>query len=461
MAKQTITEPRDFPSIEELLQDSLLAETIASVPRPVAADLIKETVAALKLKLQESGKGIPLSNLQEAIRARISGNRLQGITRVVNATGILVHTNLGRAPLPENALKAILASTTGYSNVEFDLETGQRGGRGTACESFLAKISEAEQGTVVNNCAAALFLILNTLANRKNVIISRGELVQIGGGFRIPDILKRAGARLIEVGTTNITTIADYEAAIDARTALILKVHQSNFVQAGFVQDVPLRNLAVLGKKHAIPVIHDLGSGVLVETKELLGYSEPTVQQSVRSGADLTCFSGDKLLGGMQAGLIVGTSDLVGKIKRNPLFRTVRVDKVVLALLEQLLAIYLNGAHATEIPVWSMLSIPASELYKSGKSILKEIGSPGGVSVEATKAFVGGGTLPESDIPSVALVFSPEFGAARMLAGFRKLNPPIIGRIENERFMLDLKAVAPGDYPHLIRAIKQLIPATK
>lgn len=461
MAKQTITEARDFPSIEELLQEDLLAGVIGSIPRPLASDLVKETVAALKLKLQETGKPISLAKLHDTIRDRIDGYRLQGITRVINATGILVHTNLGRAPIPENIVKTITAAITGYSNVEFDLGTGRRGKRGMLCESYLARLAEAEQGTVVNNCAAALFIIINTFAGRKKVIISRGELVQIGGGFRIPDMLRRAGARLSEVGTTNITTIDDYEQAIDASTAMILKVHQSNFVQAGFTEAVELRDLVLLGKKHNIPVVNDLGSGVFVETREIFGYSEPTVQQSVRAGADLTCFSGDKMLGGMQAGLIVGRSELIQKIKENPLFRTVRVDKILFALLEQLLAIYLNRTHVEEIPVWNMLSVPASELYKAGKQILKEIGSPSGVSVEATKAFVGGGAVPESDMPSVALIFAPEFGATRLLTGFRQHNPPIIGRIENERFLLDLKAVVPGDYPHLIRAIKQFIPATK
>jgi L-seryl-tRNA(Ser) seleniumtransferase len=461
MAEQTITEPRDFPSIDELLQHPSLATVVAVVPRPIATQVVREVVAELKEKLQTTGKGIPFSRLLSGIEDALGLEKRRELTRVINATGIIVHTNLGRAPLPEKILRAILPTITGYSSVEFDLKSGRRGDRGQACESYLATLAGAEAGTIVNNCAAALFVILNTLGNKKNVIISRGELVQIGGGFRIPDILRRAGARLSEVGTTNITTIQDYESAIDDSSALILKVHKSNFVQAGFTEEVPLADLVALGKKRNVPVVNDLGSGVFVDTGELLGYRESTVQQSVRAGAGLTCFSGDKLLGGMQAGMIVGSADLVKAVKKNPLFRTVRVDKMVLAFMEQVLGIYLSGSYREEIPVWHMLSVPASDLYRVGKQILKEIGVPSGVSVEATKAFVGGGALPESDIPSVAVVFAPELDAARLMTRFRRLQTPIIGRIENDRFFLDLKAIAATDYPYLLESIKQILTPTQ
>jgi L-seryl-tRNA(Ser) seleniumtransferase len=368
-----------------------------------------------------------------------------------------VHTNLGRAPLSEALFEAVKRTVTGYGNIEFDLGRGSRGGRGAACERYLTLLAGSESATVVNNCAAALFLILNTLANRKQVLISRGELIQIGGGFRIPDILKKSGAILREIGATNITTIADYESNFNQKTGLILKVHKSNFVQAGFTEEVPLRQLVELGATHGLPVVNDLGSGAFVSTRESLGYAEPTVQQSVRDGADLTCFSGDKMLGGVQAGLIVGRAELVKKIRRNPLFRTVRVDKFVFSMLERLFAIYLNGSHQTEIKLWAILSVPESKLYEKGKGLLKELGNPSGLSVEATKAYVGGGALPESNIPSIGIVFSEPFKATTLMRKFRMMTPPIIGRIDNERFILDLKAVADDELALLRDSIKKII----
>jgi L-seryl-tRNA(Ser) seleniumtransferase len=457
MAQKVITEPRDFPSVEELLQDTRLAEAVALVPRPLATLVVQTAIAESKKQIKTESTPLTFDRFLAKIRdALLAAGRLE-ISRVINATGIVVHTNLGRAPLSEAMFNRVMKTATGYGNVEFALDQGLRGSRGQACENYLALLSEAESGTVVNNCAAALFVIINTLANRKKVLISRGELVQIGGGFRIPEILKRAGARLCEVGTTNITTPADYESNIDAQTALILKVHKSNFVQAGFTEEAPVRELVSLSRKHGIPVINDLGSGVFVQTKPILGYSEPTVQQSVRAGADLTCFSGDKMLGGVQAGLIVGSFDLVNKIKKNPIFRTVRVDKFVFAMLEQLLKAYLNGTYQTDIRLWSILSVPESELYRRGKEILKHLGNPAGISVEATKAFIGGGALPESDIPSVGICFSGDRSPNDLMKRFREQSTPVIGRIDEGRFILDLKAVDADDIPILTEAIKSII----
>ncbi len=457
MAKEVITQPRDFPSVEELLQDDRLAATIALVPRPAAAQIVKDVIAQCKKRLIERKTPLKFADFLAQIVTALTVMKRTEISRVINATGIVVHTNLGRAPLSAAMFESVKSVLSGYSNVEFDVATGARGSRGAACERYLALLAEAESGTVVNNCAAALFVILNTLANHKTVLISRGELVQIGGGFRIPDILKRAGARLSEVGTTNITTLADYENAIDERTALILKVHKSNFVQAGFTEEVSLRDLVALGRKHKLPVINDLGSGVFVQTKPILGYAEPTVQQSVRAGADLTCFSGDKMLGGMQAGLIVGRAELIAKVKKNPLFRTVRVDKVVFAMLERLLTSYLNGTSQDDVALWRTLAVPVSDLYRHAKEIIKRLGNPEGLSVEATKAFIGGGALPESDIPSVAIVFGPSHNAEQLMAKFRALAVPIIGRIEEDRFMLDLKAVDTADLPIIEYAIRSII----
>jgi L-seryl-tRNA(Ser) seleniumtransferase len=457
MADEVIRQLRDFPAVEELLQDEELSEAVASIPRPVASELIKSVIARNKAAFKQKAGEVTLASLRSDIRQTAADVKLTEISRVINATGIVVHTNLGRAPLPESLFEEVKRTVVGYGNIEFDLATGKRGHRGVACEKYLATVAGAESATVVNNCAAALFVILNTLASRKKVVVSRGELVQIGGGFRIPDILKRSGARLLEVGTTNITTIDDYRSAVDSQVALILKVHKSNFIQAGFSEEVPLKELVALGRKHGLPVINDLGSGVFINTRDILGYAEPSVQQSVRAGADLTCFSGDKMLGGVQAGLIVGRAELVRKIKKNPIFRTIRVDKVVFAVLERLLSVYLDGSYVTDIKLWSLLSTPEAELYRRGKAILTALGNPSGLSLEATRAYVGGGALPESGIPSVGVVFPKPYKANRLLAEFRRMPTPIVGRIEEDRFILDLKAIDEDDLPYLIDSIKTVI----
>jgi L-seryl-tRNA(Ser) seleniumtransferase len=460
MAERLISTLRDFPSIEELLQEKSLAVSISRLPRPLAAEMVKETVAALKIRFKEKHQPLKHSELCAELNEALTLQHRRSIGRVINGTGILVHTNLGRAPLDETYFDQIKQTVTGYGNVEFDSESGERGKRGIACEQQLALLSGSEAATVVNNCAAALFVTLNTLANRKKVIISRGELVQIGGGFRIPDILKRSGARLCEVGTTNITSIADYEAELDDKTALILKVHKSNFVQAGFTEEVDLKDLVTLGRKHGLPVVNDLGSGAFVSSKKLLGYEEPTVQQSVRTGADLTLFSGDKMLGGPQAGLIVGSNQFVAKIKKNPIFRTIRVDKIVLAMLEHLVSIYLDGTHAERIKLWQLLAVSDSEQYKRARKIAKELGQPEGLSVEATSVFIGGGIQPSHDLPSVGLVFAHPFKASHLAKAFRRLNPPVLGRIESDRFILDLKAIDEIDLHLLTDSIKTVLKQT-
>ena len=457
MAKDLISSLRDFPSVEELLQLPQLQPAISALPRPVASEVVKRQVAEAKDALKSSGKTLTRDQLVERIHGSLKREKRREVSRVINATGIIVHTNLGRAPLSESIFTEIMKTVVGYGNIEFDIDRGVRGKRGIACESYLAMLSGAEAATVVNNCAAALFVSLNTLANRKKVLISRGELVQIGGGFRIPDILKRSGAKLCEVGTTNITSVTDYENAIDDSTALILKVHKSNFVQAGFTEEAPLKDLVALGKRHNIPVLNDLGSGVFFPTRKVLGYSEPTVQQSVKAGATVTTFSGDKMLGGVQAGLIVGSSAYIAKIKKNPIFRTIRADKIVFSILERLLTIYLNGTHETDIKVWSLLSVPVSELYQRGKDILETLNKPLGISVEATQVYVGGGALPQSAIPSVGIVFSHPYKANTLMKRFRELQPPIIGRIEEDRFILDLKAVDESDIELLVQGIRAII----
>ncbi len=455
MAPKVIRTPRDFPSVEELLQWPTLSEPVSELPRPVATDVVRRIIADFKQLLSDDDTELTLEMLSARIRSELEALKRTETTRVINATGIVVHTNLGRAPLSDTHIESVKGVLTGYGNIEFDLNKGSRGRRGDACERYLAVLAGSEAATVVNNCAAALFMVLNTLANRKQVLISRGELVQIGGGFRIPDILRKSGARLVEVGTTNITTLSDYESALDDHTGIILKVHKSNFIQAGFTEEVPLRRLVDLSRPRRVPVAHDLGSGAVASTRPFIGYEEPTVQSSVREGAALTCFSADKMLGGVQAGLIVGGAEFVRKIKRNALFRTVRVDKIVFSVLERLLAAYLNGRHLDEIKLWRLLAVPESELYRRAKRLLADLGDPPDLTTEATRAYLGGGALPQYHIPSVGIVFSGGYRAAVLMREFRALDPPVIGRIESDRFILDLKAVDRDELPLLRDAVKR------
>ena len=462
MAENMIEKLRDFPAVEELLQHQELKKYVSAIPQPAAVSVIREIIAEQKKIFKKETKPLAKKRLIQLITSTLILAKRQEITRVINATGIIVHTNLGRAPLSDEIFDSIKKSVTGYCNIEFNLTNGKRGNRGEAAEKYLALLSGAESATIVNNCSAALFLMLNTLANRKEVLLSRGEMIQIGGGFRIPDILKKSGAKLCEIGTTNVTNIKDYESNInEPKTALILKVHQSNFVQKGFTKEASLKDLVSLGNKYKLPVIMDLGSGVFINTRETLGINEMTVIQSVRSGAELTSFSGDKMLGGIQAGLIVGKSEYVKKIKRNPLFRTMRVDKVVFSTLEKLFSYYLSNNYDTDIKLWSILKIHESVLYKRGKDILKKLKDTQGISLEATKSLMGGGSLPEAEMPSVGIIFSQEYNANSLSKVFRELSLPILGRVEKEQFILDLKAVDENDLTYLLDSINKIITGLK
>ena len=457
MAAQEIKKLSDFPAVEKLLQSKNLALQLEKLPRPVATAVIQATIAQAKQQFKTNKRVLTQSGLNKMIIGNLTEMSKKEICRVINATGIPLHTNLGRAPLGQAVLKEIQESLAGYSNLEFDLETGSRGKRGEACEQYLAQLSGAESAAIVNNCAAALFIILNTLALRKSVILSRGEMVQIGGGFRIPEILKRSGAKLTEIGATNITTTDDYSQAIDKSSRVILKVHRSNFQLSGFTKEVSARELVQIARQNQLILVNDLGSGALFPTKKLFGHNEPTVQQSVRDGAHLTCFSGDKMLGGVQAGLIVGKKELVDKIKSNPLFRAVRVDKITFLILEKLLKVYLDNTHQENIKIWQLLAVTESELYNRAKSIIKQLGHPAGLSAEATRTFLGGGGLPETELPSVSLIFSQKFPATKLLKKLRSMKPPVIARIENDRLIVDLKAVDQSELDILTKSLRQIL----
>jgi L-seryl-tRNA(Ser) seleniumtransferase len=455
--KKLIRTHRDIPAVEILASDGDLVKGAEGLARPYTVAIIRDVVARIKKDLGRKYEQLETAELKKMIIAQFEAARRKKIGRVINGAGILVHTNLGRAPLEEELFNRIRSQITGYGNLEYDVESGRRGRRGELAEDYLGLVSGAGAGTIVNNNAAALFLILNTFANRRKVVISRGELVQIGGGFRIPDIIRRSGAKLVEIGTTNITALKDYEEALKENPALILKVHRSNFDVTGFTDEPDLKALVRLGKRHDIPVVNDLGSGVLVDTSPISGRKEPTVQASVRDGAFLTCFSGDKLLGGMQSGLIVGQRDYVQKVKKNPIYRTVRVDKTIFSAVEELLGYYLNNSWQKNIKLWRLASRPETGLKKLGRHILEKVSAGKEITLEKSTAEMGGGSLPGVSLPSMALVIHSRHSASRLAEIFRMASTPVVGRIYNNQFLIDLKAVDTDDAETLIKVLKSLI----
>lgn len=455
-AKEIFASLRDFPSVEIAAGYPEFTPFINRLTRPLVVEVIKDVIRVQKTEFTEQEKPSSREDLCRAVTKELRRLDSLNLTPVLNGTGIVIHTNLGRAPLAPHIVKRALPMLTGYSNLEFNLLNGKRGKRGILVEKLLAVLCETESGTIVNNNAAALFVILNTLANRKEVIISRGELVQIGGGFKIPEIMARAGAKLVEVGTTNRTSLQDYRDAITDRTRMILKVHRSNFVQKGFVAETSIRDLSDLCRRHDIACVNDLGSGLLAFPPGVNITEEPDIRESIRGGADLTCFSGDKLLGATQAGLIAGRGDLIAKIKKNPLFRTLRCDKIVFSLLKQVLVSYLNGTQNDDIPIWKSITIPVTALKVRGEKILSAVGKKD-IILRATQALLGGGTTPDKTIPSLALSIRPGIKPNLLAKKFREYDVPIIGRVEDEEFYIDLRTI-PEEYDQLIiSAINDLV----
>lgn len=442
---------RGIPAVEKVLQ--ALGEM--DVPRPAVVAVVRRELTALR----GAAEVPPTDAIIQNIRARIRSLRTAKIQSVINGAGVVVHTNLGRSPLGPAVAETLRATALNYNNLEFDLETGERGGRAAYLEHNLALLCGAEAATVTNNCAAALVLILRhfTSGARKEVIISRGELVQIGGGFRIPEILEASGATLREIGATNKTSLSDYSRAIGKNTALILKVHRSNFFMGGFVESPSTEDLAALAKKKRIPFVEDLGSGAVIETQKLNGLEhEPTPAEVLKRGVDLVCFSGDKLLGGPQAGLIAGKTKLVAALKKEPFFRALRCDKLILAALQTTVDLYLSGHAAEEIPMIAMLSRTCDELRVRANPIAAALEPlPLKAKVIECSGQVGGGTLPHCAIPSISIALRPntlplEELAARLRAG----SPPVVGYIAGDRFNIDLRTVFPSQDAELITALQ-------
>ncbi|MEO7166702.1 MAG: L-seryl-tRNA(Sec) selenium transferase [Chthoniobacterales bacterium] len=432
------TERRAIPPVGRVID--ALGST--NLPRPVVIDLVRRALARVR-----SGGAVPsLEEIVAQIRNEIADLERSRLQPVINGTGIIIHTNFGRAPLGSEAIRAITEIGSSYNNLEFDLTSGTRGQRGGHLERGLARLCGSEAATVVNNCAAALVLIVRHLTRKKpEVIISRGELVQIGGGFRIGEILEASGARLREVGATNQTTMEDYAAAIGPETALILKVHQSNFFMSGFTGMPPNEELARLAKAKHVPFVEDLGSGALVATEKLgLSEHEPTPNESLKRGVDLVCFSGDKLLGGPQAGIIAGKARLITALKREPLFRALRCDKLVLAGLAATVEAHLRQDWA-EIPVLSLLRVSVAELRARAQELVARSRSLSlKIAVIESQAEIGGGALPRVVIPSIALeISSLDLSPNELAARLRRARPSVVGRVAQNRFHLDFRAIFP------------------
>jgi L-seryl-tRNA(Ser) seleniumtransferase len=442
---------RSIPAVERVLQ--ALGEI--DVPRPAIVAVVRRELAALRKET-----AIPdFDGVVARTRSALEALRSSRIQRVINGTGIIVHTNLGRSPLGSAVVETLQSIAANYNNLEYDLGGGERGGRAAYLEHNLALLCGAEAATVVNNCAAALVLALRhfTSQERKEVIISRGELVQIGGGFRIPDILEASGAKLREIGTTNKTGLNDYAKAIGKQTALILKVHRSNFFMGGFVESPSTEEIAALAHKKRLPFVEDLGSGAVLATERLAEIEhEPTPAEVLKRGVDLVTFSGDKLLGGPQAGLIAGKAKLVAALKREPFFRALRCDKLILSALQTTVDLYLTGAAEQALPTLAMLRVSREELQIRARTIMSPLeGCPMKVVIGEGKAQIGGGTLPRSGVPSVTLDLKPlNISLKELAARLRVGTPPVVGYIAGDRFKLDLRTILPGQDEELSQAIR-------
>ena len=439
------------PAIEDLAQ---------RYPRQYIVEAVRKKVATVRASILNGHSETLNISSETLVSAILDDARTRwgpSPTRVINATGVIIHTNLGRAPLSDATANAAQLAALGYSDLEYDLETAGRGSRHQHISSLLSAVTGAEAGIAVNNNAAAALLALSTLAGHGgDVVVSRSEAVEIGGGFRVPDVMAQSGANLVDVGTTNRTYARDYEAAIGPNTSAILKVHRSNFAISGFVHEDPLTDIVEVANRHNVPLIHDLGSGCLIDT-ETFGFDhEPTVQESVEAGAHLTLFSGDKLLGGPQAGIIVGNTEIVQRVSGHPLARAVRIDKMTLASLNSTLRSYVRGAAADELPVWRMMSTPVNELKDVASSWSRQIQSE----VVEGRTAIGGGSAPGQTLPTKRLMITADIAADEIADNLRGNEPPIIGRIEGERFFLDPRTVLPEERQTVSKALQTLADLT-
>jgi L-seryl-tRNA(Ser) seleniumtransferase len=455
MADRTANLLRELPSIDSLLKHARCESLLSRYNRDYVTQNCRAVIDQMRMEIRQSRDGDAVDIGEEAILERIE-NRVfmdsrPGHVRVVNATGTILHTNLGRALLSRSAIDAMIEVADHPINLEFDLVVGRRGKREETLEALLVDLTGAEAATVVNNNAAAVLLGLNTLAEGKEVIVSRGELIEIGGAFRIPEIMAKSGAILREVGATNRTHPADYENAINDKTALLLKVHTSNYKVVGFTAEVTLDQLVAIGRKHELPVMEDLGSGALIDLSRYGLPKEPIVAERIQTGADVVTFSGDKILGGPQAGLMVGKKDLIGKMNRNHMQRALRCGKLTLAALEATLRRYRQSPNIVEeIPTLRAFTRPMDEIRALGETVVARLsallGSEFRIKLQESTAQIGSGALPTEELPTVAVsIDHPKLGANAIAQKFRAAHPPIIGRIKDDRFLLDLRTIFDAD----------------
>jgi L-seryl-tRNA(Ser) seleniumtransferase len=462
MARGSSSSLRGIPAVEAVLREPALAEALAQMPRALVVEAVRSEVNAERERLKTSKNGPPADAPTLAARAavRASADARPALRRVFNATGIVLHTNLGRAPLADPAREAVAAIAAGYSSLEFDLETGARGGRGAGVERWLTRLTGAEASIAVNNGAAAVLLVLSALASGRKVAVSRGELVEIGGSFRVPEIMEKSGATLIEVGATNRTHLRDYERALGKHPdlAAILRVHRSNFRIEGFTTRPGMSELARLARKHRVPLIEDLGSGALVDLTPFGLEHEPTVGESLAAGADVVTFSGDKLLGGSQAGLVLGTRKWVDRVKKDPLARAFRMEKLSLAALEATLALYADPDRARqEIPVLAMLGIGADVLRERAERLatfLRERAPGVTTRIVDGHGEVGGGSLPMQRLNGpVVEVRHASLDAAALERRARAADPPVIGIVRAGGFRLDPRTLAESEIEPAARSL--------
>jgi L-seryl-tRNA(Ser) seleniumtransferase len=441
-----------LPSVDRLLSATALASLVDAHGRAVVTGMVREVLAAARAAIKEGG-GLPdEADLVEKVGAGVTAKMRPRLRPVFNLTGTVLHTNLGRAPLPEEAVQALINAARNPCALEYDIESGGRGDRDNVVDELLCELTGAEAATVVNNNAAAVFLLLNTLAQKKQVIVSRGELIEIGGAFRVPDIMSRAGAKLVEVGTTNRTHLKDFAENINPRTAMLMKVHASNYAIHGFTHAVPEAELAALAHQHTLPFVIDLGSGTLADLAAYGLPHEPTPAEAIAAGADLVTFSGDKLLGGPQAGLLVGRRDLIAKIKKNPLKRALRVGKLTLAALEAVLGLYRDPDRLhLRVTAVRQLTRPEADIAAQAARLLPALqsalaGLPVTVEIVALKSQIGSGSLPVDRLPSAGFAVKPQGKRGGILnrieQGLRALPKPVIGRIEEGALLLDLRCLA-------------------
>lgn len=447
---------RRLPSVDRLLASPAVSGLTAELGHAALVVVARDVLADARRQAIEGGAPSEPDSLERELRRRALALIEPGPHSVINATGVIVHTNLGRAPLSAAAADAMRRAAAGYSDLEFDLANGSRGSRHQHVDELLCRVTGAEAGIVVNNNASAVLLVLATLAPDREVLVSRGQAVEIGGGFRIPDVLRQSGARLVEVGTTNRTYLADYDRAITPETGLLLRVHTSNFRIIGFVKDVPIEELATLGRQRGVAVVDDVGSGCLIDPRPFGLGAEPLVQQSVAAGASLVCFSADKLLGGPQAGIVVGRRDLVDRLERNPWARALRIDKASLAGLTATLLHYVKGEAIEQVPIWRMIATPAENVRARAAGWAEKIG---GARVVPSRAAVGGGSLPEETMPSYSLCLSAGDKTEALARRLRTGQPAIVGRIERDCVLLDARTVLPDQDEALIDGVRRSLGA--